>query len=183
MAIGVIVLLCLYFFVKFLPEGVDRKSTRPIYTHTPLESNESKGRPPPRMGDVTEVVGVRPTKGAEKKPALGTEGQTSATISISEEDQYWYDGPIKFAALRNSLKAASSLGGNRWINKNFMFAASNLKSAAKLLPMACEMARQEKNDVHFAIAGREQMSIADIREINGVDESCSVVMHGECCLF
>ena len=183
MAIGVIALLCLYFFLKFLPERVDRKSTRPIYTHTSPESNESKGRPPPRMGDVTEVVGVRPTKGAEKKPASGREGQTSTTISISKDDQYWYDGPIKFAALRNSLMAASSLGGSRWINQNVMFAASNLKSAATLLPMACEMARQEKNDVHFVIAGREQMSIADIRDINGVDESCSVFMHGGCCLF
>ena len=51
MAVGVAVLICLYLFIKFLPEGVDRQSNRPIYTHPP----GSNGRPPPRMGDVTEV--------------------------------------------------------------------------------------------------------------------------------
>ena len=74
--------------------------------------------------------------------------------------------------------ATAKLGGNKWVNKNVMFVASNLKSAATLLPMACEMARQKKNDVHFAIVGREDMSIDDIREINGVDGSCLIWMHG-----
>lgn len=180
MAIGAIVLICLYAFVKFLPEGVDRKSNRPMYNHPP----DNKGGPPPRMGDVTEVVGgnphrpSKPSPAAEKKPAPAKSAKGTQEI-ISAEDQFWYDGPIRYAALRSSLMATSKLGGNRWFNKNVMFAASNLKSAATLLPMACEMARQKKNDVHFAIMGRENMSIADIQEINGVDTTCAVWMHGK----
>lgn len=179
MFIGVVVLICLYVFVKFLPEGVDRKSTRPIYTHNRPVNNESKGRPPPRMGDVTEVVGGRSKKPAGK-PTVSKPSKGGANTAMSEEDAYWYDGPIKFAALRNSLMAASAMGGNRWVTQNVLFASSNLKSAAMLLPMACEMSRQKRNNVHFAILGREDMSIADIQEINGVDESCAVTMHGEC---
>lgn len=72
------------------------------------------------------------------------------------------------------------LAGRDGRNKNILFATSNLKSAAAIMPMACEMAAQKRNDVHFAFMGREELEIHEIKEINGInDDDCLVNWHGE----
>ena len=198
-AIGILLFISIYLFIKFLPEGVQRPSMRPVYTY-PSEANEQKGRPPPRMGDITEVVGEKankPTKPAakDKKPVEFTTSlephgrEPSATepvkgefnIAIGGWAKYWYDGQIRFQALRETLLASQRMGGNKWTNKNVLFAASNLKSAATLLPMACEMARRKKNNVHFAFLGRDEISMKELLEVNGVDPTCAtfVSVHGK----
>jgi hypothetical protein len=64
------------------------------------------------------------------------------------------------------------------VNKNILFAAANLKSAALLLPMACQMGNELRNYVHFALVGGSGIDIDDLRAVNGIDESCQVIFHG-----
>jgi hypothetical protein len=95
-----------------------------------------------------------------------------------EGPQREYSGPIKFYRLAASLHGASFTHGYNPINRNVLFAVSNLKSAATLLPMVCEMSRWNRNYVHAAFMGREDIPMKEILEINGIDEEkCPAVWH------
>jgi hypothetical protein len=68
--------------------------------------------------------------------------------------------------------------GQRMANRNVLFAASSLQSVANLMPMACDMAKWDKNYVHLALLGRDALPLEEILEINGVShEDCSVTFH------
>lgn len=101
----------------------------------------------------------------------------------SEAEEHYHDGPIKFFKLAASLHAASQYKGQHESNKNIIFAASSLKSVSELLPLACEMARWERNDVHFAFMGRDDMEIPEILKLNGLSEDCNIHWHGESVFF
>ncbi|KAF2733690.1 hypothetical protein EJ04DRAFT_513061 [Polyplosphaeria fusca] len=89
-----------------------------------------------------------------------------------------YAGQIRFYRLAASLTAASYTHGYRETNKNVLFAMSSLKSATALLPMVCEMARWQRNFVHAAFVGREDIPIADLLDINGIDKTkCPAIWH------
>lgn len=64
------------------------------------------------------------------------------------------------------------------MNKNVLFAAASLRSAAVLLPMACQMAAELRSYVHFALAGGSDIGLEELRAINGLDDSCQVIFHG-----
>ncbi|KAL9022830.1 MAG: hypothetical protein Q9185_000094 [Variospora sp. 1 TL-2023] len=95
----------------------------------------------------------------------------------SKAEQHYYNEPIKFNDLAVSLRAAYSVWGYMEDNKNVLFAASNLKSASEIIPIACEMAKRERNDVHFAFMGRDDLDLDEIKILNGVDEQCKVNWH------
>ena len=96
----------------------------------------------------------------------------------SEAEDHYYAGPVKFYKLAASLHAVAPLAGRGGKNKNILFASSSLKSASAIMPMACEMAAQKRNDVHFAFMGREALEIHEIREVNGINEDdCPVNWH------
>ncbi|KAG6020755.1 hypothetical protein E4U41_002735 [Claviceps citrina] len=90
-----------------------------------------------------------------------------------------YDGPVRFPALLSSLRAASrTSGGARLRNRNVLFAAASLRSASTLLPMACEMAVEGRNSVHFAFMGvAAGVGVEDLHEMNGIDKDCRLVTH------
>ncbi|PSN62295.1 hypothetical protein BS50DRAFT_578113 [Corynespora cassiicola Philippines] len=93
-------------------------------------------------------------------------------------DQHAYEGHIKFYRLAASLHSASHTNGYRSVNRNVLFAVSNLKSAASLLPMVCEMAKWSRNYVHAAFMGREDIPLEDLLDINGIDSvKCPVMWH------
>lgn len=89
-----------------------------------------------------------------------------------------YNGPVKFPELPNTLRNIQGTGGSYERNRNVLFAASSLKSASTLLPMACQMSAQDLNHVHFAIAGRSEVPLKELLQINGIDESCKIFPHG-----
>ncbi|KAL8966421.1 MAG: hypothetical protein Q9197_005991 [Variospora fuerteventurae] len=95
----------------------------------------------------------------------------------SKAEQHYYNEPIKFNDLAVSLRATYSVWGYMEDNKNVLFAASNLKSASEIIPIACEMAKRERNDVHFAFMGRDDLDLDEIKILNGVDEQCKVNWH------
>jgi hypothetical protein len=90
-----------------------------------------------------------------------------------------YDGPIRFFRLASSLRSsASETGGYEKKNRNILFAMSNLKSASTLLPMVCDMSQWNRNHVHAAFMGREDIPLADLLAINGIDKAkCAAVWH------
>lgn len=92
--------------------------------------------------------------------------------------QHYYTGHIKFFELGSSLHELTNTNGLRAKNRNVLFAASDLKSVSSLIPLACEMAKWNRNYVHFAIMGRYDIQLDDILEVNGVDrEGCAVYWH------
>ncbi|KAE8828717.1 hypothetical protein PTNB73_06153 [Pyrenophora teres f. teres] len=90
-----------------------------------------------------------------------------------------YGGDVRFYRLATSLRATSSSSeGYENINRNILFAMSSLKSVATLLPMVCEMSQWNRNFVHVAFMGREDIPVKDLIQINGIDrEKCQVVWH------
>ncbi|KAI1527276.1 hypothetical protein PtrCC142_003649 [Pyrenophora tritici-repentis] len=96
-----------------------------------------------------------------------------------ESPPHVYTGDIRFYRLAASLRASSSMSeGYEKINRNVLFAMSSLRSVATLLPMACEMSQWNRNHVHVAFMGREDIPVKDLIDINGIDqEKCRVVWH------
>ncbi|KAK0641638.1 hypothetical protein B0T16DRAFT_218645 [Cercophora newfieldiana] len=88
-----------------------------------------------------------------------------------------YDGPIRFEKLADSLQAISGTRGDYVDNKNVLFAASSLKSAALLLPVACKMGAELRSYVHFAVMSKSEIPVDQLREVNGVDDSCQLIFH------
>lgn len=105
-------------------------------------------------------------------------GPPRRSIDDSNDPVHYYNGPIKFYRLATTLRGISKTRGARMENRNILFAASSLKSVANLMPLACQMARVDRNYVHLAVLGRDPLPLEDILNINGVDsQSCPVFFH------
>lgn len=91
-----------------------------------------------------------------------------------------YNAPVRFLSLSKTLRANKEAGAF-WRGRNIIIlAAAALESVSSLLPLACEMARNEDYRVHFALMGRHTISIEGIREVNGINETeCPLMWHGE----
>jgi hypothetical protein len=89
---------------------------------------------------------------------------------------YDYEGPLKFPALARSLYSTKLEPGAP--NNRVLFAAAGLHSVSDLIPLACDMARQKISSVHFALMGRDQVSIEGIQHVNGISaEDCPMTWH------
>lgn len=118
-----------------------------------------------------------PTSYSRREPT-GPPPRLADDTEEDDKDKQYYEGPIKFYRLASSLHAIGRTMGQRNNNRNVLFAASSLKSVANLMPMACEMTKWDRNYVHMAILGRENMSLDQILEINGVSrDECPVAFH------
>ncbi|KAL8928906.1 MAG: hypothetical protein Q9172_000744 [Xanthocarpia lactea] len=155
---GFIACLALYLFFKNIPPPDHPPvSLRPHYTTSPQGSRQRQQNSKP----VPETPTQRPPR-PDKPP---------------EAEKHYYDGPIRFYSLAASLYPISRLRGHLESNKNVLFAASNLHSASELIPIACEMASWDRNDVHFALMGRDDLELEEITLLNGVDQDCKVNWH------
>lgn len=90
-----------------------------------------------------------------------------------------YDGQVRFFRLASSLRSsASSTGGYDQDNSNVLFAVSSLKSISVLLSLACDMSKWNRNHVHVAFMGRDDIPLDDLLHINGIDKTeCPAVWH------
>ncbi|KAI0910085.1 hypothetical protein F4823DRAFT_388239 [Ustulina deusta] len=155
-----------YLFVHNIPIlGPDNRMRRPEYPHT-------LGRPPSRPNKPPPEIAMHPPD-----PAAQAQTQTQAQAPALNTVERNFNGPIKFVNLAVSLQAISSTRGSQVNNKNILFAAASLKSAATLLPMACQMGMGLKNYVHFALLGRSDIHMDRLWEINGIDKSCIIIFH------
>lgn len=96
-------------------------------------------------------------------------------VSPDDEDEE-YDGPLRFPELSKSMYHARAV--TKGTDNSVLFAAADLSSVSDLIPLACEMARYRANTVHFALMGREEVSVKGIRRVNGIsDTDCPVFWH------
>ncbi|KAB5532636.1 hypothetical protein GE09DRAFT_371859 [Coniochaeta sp. 2T2.1] len=155
LAIGVLV----YLFVHNIPTDLPIRDHRhPLYKHGP------------GYDDPNNAFQALPLKKSNRPPPsrAGHEAGPPAPT---------YNGPVKFMELAESLHAISSTRGSFTHNKNILFTASSLKSAAALLPIACQMGSELRSYVHFALMSRSEIELEELRAINGVDVSCHVIFH------
>ncbi|PTB45478.1 uncharacterized protein TrAFT101_000921 [Trichoderma asperellum] len=133
-------------------------------------------RPPPRYDTprMEEDAPIIKTPKTPKPQAKPNDGGSKAAADPSKP----YNGPLKLPHLGPSLEAIMlETQGRMQKNRNVLFSAASLKSAALLLPMACQMATERQNYVHFALMSRSDISIKELLAINGIDKSCPLVMH------
>lgn len=125
----------------------------------------------------------RGSRGSDKDQAVSYEaaptGQPPRSRASLKVEEHYYGGRIKFYNLAGSLRGVMGLGRHNRINRHVIFVASNLKSASNIIPLACEMASWRRNNVHFALMGRDDLSISEIKDLNGIsDEYCAITWHG-----
>lgn len=94
-----------------------------------------------------------------------------------------YDGPIRYPALASSLRAITATGGASPKNRNILFAAASLKSSSTLLPLACELATERESYVHFIFMGMADVAMKELLEVNGIDKSCPLILHGTSVIY
>ncbi|KAL2829937.1 armadillo-type protein [Aspergillus cavernicola] len=96
------------------------------------------------------------------------------------ESGLYYEGEIKFYELGKTLKLfpAPADQGGKVASSATVFAAASLESVSDLLPLACRMATQKLNAVHFLLMGRDDISIEGIQRVNSLDRAnCPVHWH------
>ncbi|KAL8885166.1 MAG: hypothetical protein Q9215_006931 [Flavoplaca cf. flavocitrina] len=153
---GFIACIALYIFFKNIP----------VPDHPPINLRPNYGKSP---GHVPTQIFKPDTEASAQTPPHRDKP--------SEAEKHYFDGPIRFYKLAASLYPLSRLRGQVQMNKNVLFAASDLRSASELIPIACEMANWDRNDVHFAVMGRDNFELDEIRSVNGVDDDCKVNWH------
>jgi hypothetical protein len=151
--LGALALIGLYYFFYNMPTDLENPRQRPHYDHS------SAGFTPDSQATSTKSGEVQ-----------------------TGESQHYFNGPIKFYELATTLRSVSKTKGSELVNRNVLFAAASLKSAAILLPIACEMALKDRNFVHFALMGRDDIPLEVLKSVNGVTKDCMIIFHGLFCL-
>lgn len=142
-----------------------------VHLYVPGKQHTDSFKPKPaRTFQGYDAARAREPKGAPPRDVDGDSQEDEGT-------KHYYSGVTKFYKLGGTLQKVARTMSAYQQNRNVLFAAASLKSVANLIPMACEMAKNDKNSAHFAVFGRSSLSIEDIQELNGIDESCSIYWH------
>ncbi|KAL1842068.1 hypothetical protein VTJ49DRAFT_6138 [Mycothermus thermophilus] len=156
-----------YLFVHNLPTDVPvRPTRRPLYMPISEQGRQGQGH---------GASGQMPNLGTPgRKPDRGpTSGDGDGVPPLAA-----YNGPVKFERLAESLEAIhGGTGPSASNNRNVLFAAASLRSAALLLPLACRMGGERRNNVHFALLGGSGAAMDDLRAVNGINEGCEIAFH------
>ncbi|KAL4741982.1 armadillo-type protein [Aspergillus similis] len=106
-----------------------------------------------------------------------SESRPHAKSNTNEKDGLYYEGKLQFYNLASTLKLFSDYGGKNPPSAT-VFTAASLASVSDLLPLACRMAIQKINPVHFVLMGRDDVSIEGIQRVNGLNrEICPLNWH------
>lgn len=169
-----VILRCLAYaaacftLVYLLRHFTEETPSRNPSSHKPIANT------PPIKHDFGSSVKDKPhhEELPKSKPPL-SKAQTSTKATVE------YNGPVKFETLYKSLRAIGPTMGAYGRNRNVLFIASSLQSVSNLLPMACQMAAEKENYVHVAIMSRSEIPIDELLKVNGIDKSCSIIVHGQ----
>ena len=163
--LGVALVVGLYYFFKNMPTDLGPRTPRPNYGI-------------PRAGGRNRSSSMKPVKGTNTPASDKIQTEPAESNGAETEEKHWYNGPIKFYKLAESLHAIPSMTGQADVNRNVLFAAANTKSASVMLQLACDMAALKRNSVHFAFLGRDDVTMNLLKEVNGVTEGCDIKFHG-----
>ena len=98
-ALGVVLLIGLYYFFKNMPTDLENPRSRPHYDHNPARSDPG--------------AGSRPAPPAQQGPI-----QKARVEEMAEASQHYFNGPIKFYQLASTLRAVSNTRGSEPVNRN-----------------------------------------------------------------
>src|ERR1700694_4836356 len=115
--LGLVLVVALYYFFKNMPTDLGPPTPRPKYDHT------SEAQRPNRWSN---------SQTAKHKDEGGSRESGIAEPDNNEhETKHWFNGPIKFYELADTLSAiARNTKGGGFNTQHVLFAASNVKSAA-----------------------------------------------------
>ncbi|KAI1461317.1 hypothetical protein F4805DRAFT_453745 [Annulohypoxylon moriforme] len=155
-ALVLVVASIVYLFIRNIPVlGPNAQMRRPSYTYPDFSANTPR-RP---ASDRSQAAPPKPQARLPSTP------------------ERIFNGPVRFLELAPTLHGISGTRGNMLINRNVLFASSSLRSAATLLPIACQMGTDLKSYVHFALMSRSDIDIQELRKVNGIDDSCQIIFH------
>ncbi|RYP56210.1 hypothetical protein DL771_011997 [Monosporascus sp. 5C6A] len=120
---------------------------------------------------------VPPRSPQNYHPGPSSQANARSRAPPASSPERTYNGPVRFLELASSLHAIAPTKGSMTVNKNVLFAAASLKSAATLLPIACQMGTELKSYVHFALMSRSNIDLAELQKVNGIDDSCHLIFH------
>ena len=169
-----VVAALVYLLVAHLPtdlqpvnERYDRRSPGRTYAGIPI----------PKFASATKRRKER-AKPKDRPPGVQLRAPPRPKPGDRVEDEHYYDGDISFVFLAASLQDMARRIGYGSDDRSVVFVAASVESAARLIPLACEMGRQQRSLVHFAYMARDGISLADLRDVNGVKDGCGMFWHG-----
>jgi hypothetical protein len=148
-----------------------------FFKHMPTDLAPAVERYNPAMAKLRQETLSKST-GSDHSPTIPRKGQVSQVpVSRPEQKEEGYDGDVMFPELERSFPRYKYSG--KTSSHVVLFAASSLRSVSDLVPLACRMADQPFNYVHFILMGKETIPIQDIKEVNGIrDKECPLTWHG-----
>ncbi|KAJ6005853.1 hypothetical protein N7451_003797 [Penicillium sp. IBT 35674x] len=143
-----------------------------FFKHMPTDLRPARERYDPRFRDPLPPPLNSPQSPVVPQIDISSDTGTQGGINKGE----LFDGKIKLYELASSLPPdkhpEDALSGA------VLFAGSDLHCITDMLPLACRMARKQRNHVHLALFGKEEVSVEGIKQVNGIVESdCPVVWH------
>ncbi|KAJ5897856.1 hypothetical protein N7504_008144 [Penicillium tannophilum] len=143
-----------------------------FFKHMPTDLRPARERYDPRFGQQNPLPPKSP-----QSPVVPQIDIPSGSGTQGEENKgELYDGKIKLYELASSLP--SDKHPENVLSGAVLFAGSDLHCITDMLPLACRMAREQRNHVHLALFGKEEVSVEGIKQVNGIVESdCPIVWH------
>lgn len=146
--LAVVVLGLLYLFVKNMPTDVVPAGNR-----------------------IDPLTGLN----RARMPSLGRPNRQSSSLNTARDGEI-YDGPVRFPVL------ASTLHGHAHKTKdgreNAVFILHDLKSAAPLTTVACELALHNRTTVHMLLACPQESTVDEIVDLAGIaQQECPIYWH------
>ncbi|KAJ5496806.1 hypothetical protein N7463_008793 [Penicillium fimorum] len=152
-----------------------------FFKHMPTDLGPAADRYSPAIAKLREESLAKWT-GSDKPPSVPKldtvppDNLPPVKVLESNQKEEAYDGMIKFYELSHSLPRYKY--SKKAPSRAVVFAASSLGSVSDLLPLACRMAGERLNYVHFALMGKDEVSIEGIKEVNGIrDSECPMTWH------
>lgn len=151
-----------------------------VFIHNiPTDIGPQDTRRRPQYGRTGSDTGLWPSQGrGSVKPQPVPADETLDDHKGADVAARDYDGPIRFLELAESLHAIGETKGSSQVNRNVLFVASTVASVNALLPFACQMGRELRSYVHFALISRSEIAWKQLRDVNGIDEGCHIIFHG-----
>lgn len=177
-----LVVICFIFLVRRITYSREEDIVRP-YSQDRNSDPVAKGVPtqltaPKATPKAPVVVDTKPVTDTKPKSKSVPDSFEIPAEAASSDDSRHYRGTIKFNALGASLRHLNfgHVGAGAG---SVMFAASNLQSAATILPMACQRAATQKERIFFVLFGDSDIKLENLLRVNGFDDSCKILTLGK----